>query len=241
MRKTKALLIIFILSILSSYSQELVKQKCYRYENGECIPKLEIFKNSDKTYLIKEYNRDGSLSMVIENNSSSKPTKINGYVKFYSKKGVIESEGTYRNNRICCDWKVYDKNGKLERELTYNNLYDRDDSSDENVVFEKKDPTYECMPTFQGENSDAFRKYIQEELFYSPLMQRNGIEGKLFVQFDIDTTGKIINAFVVKKLDPDFDKEAMRVILNAPRWSPGYQKGEPVMVRFTMPFVFVLN
>ena len=48
----------------------------------------------------------------------------------------------------------------------------------------------------------------------------------------------IFGAKVVRSVDPDLDKEALRVINSMPKWKPGMQKGEPVSVKFTVPIVF---
>ncbi len=99
----------------------------------------------------------------------------------------------------------------------------------------------EDMPTFQGQSSDAFRIYIQQNLKYPIIAQENGISGRVFVQFDVDGTGSITNVVVVRGVDPSLDKEAVRVVKSSPKWSPGKQRGRPVRVRFTFPIVFQLQ
>jgi protein TonB len=46
---------------------------------------------------------------------------------------------------------------------------------------------------------------------------------------------------VVKGVDPALDKEALRVVMSSPKWTPGKQRGKPVKVQFTFPIVFVLQ
>ena len=58
------------------------------------------------------------------------------------------------------------------------------------------------------------------------------------VQFVVNKDGSISGAKVVRSVDPDLDKEALRVINSMPKWKPGMQKGEPVSVKFTVPIVF---
>ena len=99
----------------------------------------------------------------------------------------------------------------------------------------------EDMPTFQGQSSDAFRVYIQQNLKYPAIAQENGVSGRVFVQFDVDPTGSITNVVVVRGVDPSLDKEAVRVVKSSPKWSPGKQRGRPVRVRFTFPIVFQLQ
>jgi len=99
----------------------------------------------------------------------------------------------------------------------------------------------EDMPTFQGQSSDAFRIYIQQNLKYPIIAQENGISGRVFVQFDVNGRGEVTNAVVVRGVDPSLDKEALRVVKSSPQWTPGKQRGRPVRVRFTFPIVFQLQ
>lgn len=64
------------------------------------------------------------------------------------------------------------------------------------------------------------------------------IQGRVIVQFVVNKDGSISNAKIVRSVDPDLDKEALRVINSMPQWKPGMQKGEPVSVKFTVPIVF---
>ena len=238
----KILFILFAISLISLdlKSQDLIKQKCYKKIKGECIPKLEIYKKSDGTYLIKEFNRDGTFKMIA-NSTSSNPYKLNGYVKFYTDKGVLQSEGTYKHNYICCDWKIYNANGELERNISYEFS---EQALDTSTIFPEKeyvDSTFEEMPKYNNGRIEEFRDYVVKQLFYPPLAAKNGIQGKVFVQFSIDKYGNLVDSKVVRGIDKDLDNEALRVVRNSPKWTPGYQKGKPVKVQFTMPIVFILN
>jgi protein TonB len=97
------------------------------------------------------------------------------------------------------------------------------------------------MPKFQGETADAFRVYIQKNLKYPEIAQKNGIAGRVFVQFDINSKGKVVNATVVRGADPDLDKEALRVVKSSPKWEPGLEEGKPVIVRYTFPISFSIK
>ena len=99
----------------------------------------------------------------------------------------------------------------------------------------------EEMPTFQGGNAGAFRKYIAENLNYPKEALGKGISGKVFVQFWVNGKGKVKNVKVVRGVDPLLDKEAVRVVTESPLWKPGKQDGETVKVAYTFPIVFALD
>ena len=99
----------------------------------------------------------------------------------------------------------------------------------------------EEMPDFQGGGQDAFRRYISENLRYPQVAADNGTEGRVFVQFVVNEDGAVSDATIVRGIDPSLDREALRVVMSSPRWTPGRQRGEPVRVAFTFPINFVLQ
>ena len=53
--------------------------------------------------------------------------------------------------------------------------------------------------------------------------------------------GSISNVYVVREVDPDLDKEAVRLISSMPKWTPGKLKGKVVRVSMRVPVVFRLS
>lgn len=103
----------------------------------------------------------------------------------------------------------------------------------------------EDMPSFKGKQGQAglneFRAWTSKSLRYPEVASENGISGRVFVQFAINSKGEVCDVVVVRGVDPALDKEAVRVIKNSPKWKPGKQRGRPVKVQFTFPVVFVLQ
>ncbi len=105
---------------------------------------------------------------------------------------------------------------------------------------EEKFYVVEEMPTFKGADATVeFRKYIGENLMYPEIAAENGISGRVIVQFAVNKVGKVVDAVVVRKVDPALDKEAIRVIMSSPEWKPGKQRGKIVKVLYTFPVNFV--
>jgi TonB family protein len=99
----------------------------------------------------------------------------------------------------------------------------------------------EEMPDFQGGGQDAFRKFISENLRYPEVAARDNIQGRVFVQFVVKADGSVADATIVRGVHPSLDREAVRVVMSSPRWTPGRQRGEAVNVAFTFPVNFVLQ
>lgn len=107
---------------------------------------------------------------------------------------------------------------------------------DENQIFE----VVEVQPEFPG-GMDALMQYLTKNIRYPSRAQENNIQGRAVLKFVVSKDGSVSNVSVVKSLDPDCDKEAVRVISNMPRWKPGKQSGKPVNCYFTCPVLFRLQ
>lgn len=87
----------------------------------------------------------------------------------------------------------------------------------------------------------GFYSYINQNLKYPESAKAMGLEGKVFLLFVIDTDGAISDVEIIKGVSPDIDREALRVVQNAPNWKPGMQKGQAVKVRMRLPITFKIN
>lgn len=113
--------------------------------------------------------------------------------------------------------------------------------AEEEVVEETPFVMVEDMPLFQGGNSDTFRAWIAKNLKYPEIAAENGISGRVYIQFCVNSKGDIVDVVVLRGVDPALDKEAMRVVSSSPKWTPGKQRGKAVKVQFTFPVNFVLQ
>ena len=98
----------------------------------------------------------------------------------------------------------------------------------------------ENQPEFPGGMAELM-KFLQKNIKYPSICQEQGIQGRVIVQFVVNTDGSIVDAQVIKPVNPYLDKEALRVISTMPKWIPGKQRGKAVRVRFTVPVTFRLS
>lgn len=98
----------------------------------------------------------------------------------------------------------------------------------------------EEMPKFPGGDA-AMMEFLRNTVKYPEEAEENGIQGRVVVQFIIEKDGSISGAEVIKKVNEHLDAEALRVIGEMPKWTPGKQKGEAVRVKFTLPVTFRLS
>lgn len=109
------------------------------------------------------------------------------------------------------------------------------DDSYYNQIFESS----EQMPQFPG-GDESLIKYISEHIVYPQSAKDKGIEGRVIVRFVVQKNGSIDNVRVIRPIDPDLDKEAVRVVSALPKFIPGKMNGYNVAVYFTVPVRFNL-
>ena len=134
----------------------------------------------------------------------------------------------------------------LEGTTDINNFKDRI----QEIVVEEKKPVeekkveifkaVEQMPQFPG-GDEALLRYLSSHINYPPMAAENNIQGKVVVEFVVDKTGKVGEVRVVRSVDKDLDREAVRVCKSLPKFVPGRQNGQPVSVWFTLPVTFKLQ
>ena len=98
----------------------------------------------------------------------------------------------------------------------------------------------EDQPEFPG-GTQALLDYLRDNVKYPVAARENNIQGRVLVSFVVNKDGSIIDPEVVNKVNPLLDEEALRLVREMPKWKPGFQKGKPVRVRYTLPVNFRLN
>ncbi|PLX05499.1 MAG: hypothetical protein C0598_14460 [Marinilabiliales bacterium] len=98
----------------------------------------------------------------------------------------------------------------------------------------------ETMPEFPGGRSELY-KYLGENIKYPESAKKDGVQGKVFVSYVVNTDGSITDAKILRGVSEELDAEALRVIKSMPNWKPGEQKGKKVRVAFNLPINFKLD
>ncbi len=87
----------------------------------------------------------------------------------------------------------------------------------------------------------SFFEYLETNLQYPQEAKNVRLEGRVMVRFVVELDGSLKNIEVVKGIGGGCDEEAVRLIKNAPKWSPGKNAGKPVRVEVTRPIAFKLQ
>ncbi|MFK7906296.1 MAG: energy transducer TonB [Chitinophagales bacterium] len=118
----------------------------------------------------------------------------------------------------------------------------------QNTHTEYEEPEFICiveampMPEFIG-GHEAFFTLVEKNIQYPADARENGIEGTVYVGFDIEADGNISNVHIKRGISgwEILEIEAMRLIRLMPKWKPGMQRGKAVKVAFIFPIRFKLS
>lgn len=86
----------------------------------------------------------------------------------------------------------------------------------------------------------ALMKWLCENIRYPEAAVENKISGRVVVRFIVEKDGSISSTTVVRGVDKDLDREALRVIGKMPKWIPGKNNGSPVRSYYNLPVTFRL-
>ena len=122
-------------------------------------------------------------------------------------------------------------------EIKYVPVAVEEEEPEEQTIFE----VVEQMPEFPNGGMAGLMQYLSKNIKYPTIAQENGTQGRVTVQFVVNKDGSIVDAKVLRGVDPYLDKEAIRVISSMPKWKPGKQRGKAVRGKYTVPVVFRLQ
>ena len=112
--------------------------------------------------------------------------------------------------------------------------------SGEAVDYAKVFDVVEQMPEFPGGPAEMM-KFVSMNVRYPEAAHEVGAQGRVVVQFIVETNGTLSNVKVIQKANDDLDAEAVRLIGSMPKWKPGMQNGKAVRVKYALPVTFKLN
>lgn len=111
---------------------------------------------------------------------------------------------------------------------------------DEDVV-----PYYECdvKPVFLGSSDPSvfMSKWVYVYLRYPREAVQAGVQGRVLVDFVIDTRGCVTDVKVIKGVSELLDAEAVRVISASPDWKPARVRGKKVKCEMSLYVDFKLE
>ena len=97
--------------------------------------------------------------------------------------------------------------------------------TERNASDEKIFDVVEQPPSFPGGPEEALKDNVQ---------------GRVIVGFIVEKDGSVSNAKIIRGVDSALDKEAIRIVMSMPKWTPGRQNGRNVRTKYNVPVNFKL-
>lgn len=194
-------------------------------KNGKPLKGVQLLIQPDATPSEFTTGADGSFEFKI----SEKPE-----VMFLYQDGDKEKAMGFTDERVPQDNR---ENWIVVYDEKWFDVRKSDPGTPDNPIFE----VVEHMPEFPNGGMGALMKYLNENMQYPASAKEKGMQGRVTLQFVVDKDGSISGTKVLRGVDADLDKEAIRLINNMPNWKPGTQGGQPVRVKYTVPVMFRLT
>lgn len=173
----------------------------------------------------------------VSNNAVTSTKTVNNYGTGSIQKRTEIIHVVENNNTIEQDFE-FDIEDDEETEIEIVEIEEVEECED-NVVF----LIVEKNPEYPG-GIFAIRKFIAENLKYPEAARENGIQGTVYLRFQIKADGTLGKIEIQRGVDPLLDKEAVRIIklmVKNKKFSPGMQGGKKVSVWFSLPITFELK
>ncbi len=151
---------------------------------------------------------------------------------------IIKSENLDYNYEILRLLFLYKCDQKIENQVQLSYLKNPPD------LYDKTEPVFifvEEEATFQGGNIRTFILWVERNLVYPLEAAKEKKEGKVIVQFIVNSKGSVVDAKVIRGVDPALDNEVLRCVNSSPAWEPAKQSGRPVKQQFVIPVSFILQ
>jgi protein TonB len=91
-------------------------------------------------------------------------------------------------------------------------------------------------PQFPG-GYEAMQRFISENIELPHYAE--AMNGVVYVRFIVEKDGTIRGVKLLNSLHSDYDKAALQVVSQMPKWKPGEQAGKKVRVQYEIPINFV--
>lgn len=228
--------------------------------NPEKIENVKVLKGEMATKKYGEKGKDGVIEISLKKNmtatTSSKQSEniVIGYkndpkVKLPNASGITKDPLIVKDGIVSPNLKTDDINpddiesiNVLKGESAASKYGDQAKNGVVEITTKKQEAGFmivEEMPQFPG-GIEALQLFAARTMKYPVIALENGIQGRVFVKFVVDKTGKVTKAKVDRGVDPSIDKEAVRIVESMPAWTPGKQHGQAVDVAYTIPIDFKL-
>ncbi len=243
--KTLLLAIAIACITLTGYSQEL--RKVTRKDKKASVVEEYFVLKKDRDIKQGEYKQMHESGILIRTGFFKNDLEDSLWVNYARNGNDTLSFGSYKDGRQVGPWLVNDNVGVLDYVYNYTTKkickYNwRGLSSRFQVLTEGRWVEEEIdSPPLMLDGNDPL-KLIARNIQYPTRAWKGGIDGQVIVSFVVDSTGRMGGVGLQKTVDPDLDKEALRILNTVDfDWHPAQKDGRYITVRYSLPVTFILR
>ncbi|SDG92738.1 TonB family C-terminal domain-containing protein [Dyadobacter soli] len=194
------------------------------------------YNNDNGFWQVNDYYSDGKLQMtgVFLDRAM---IKKQGSFEWYHPSGKLKTKATYMNGRLIDEEITYYENGQID---TYRHFDNSGKQTDEKMYKPDGSESVCSQAEYPGGLPEMYR-FLTENVKYPRSLRRRNIEGKVFVSFIVDATGKLSQLFVLASPHNLMAEEAIRVVRAMPNWKPAERDGVKVAIKYNLPINFQLD
>jgi len=205
-----------------------------------------FYAQDEKSVLVNIVDNKGEIIEIRRYSDINLTTEIGEWTEYYPKM-KMKAKRYFDNGYPIGIWIQYSKNGEIvsQKDYSFELEYFNNDTIVNTKLIEnnQNDLTHEKYPQFNG-GSDALMKFIVNEIipFDSYVIEKYNKKGQIFIQvkFNVDIDGSIKNIRALSQNIRILEKDAVRVVRNFPKWTPGYNSNnEPCKVSYTLPIAYI--
>lgn len=189
--------------------------------------------------IVRTFYLDGRRSSVSEVELRKEPIP-NGTYESWFDNGQLDCHEVFEHGKRVGDMQLYYRNGQLKRQAHYTGPFESTGqcfAADGQVIpfFE-----YEQLPVYpDGDGGQqAIVVAIQRGVRYPKDALRAQREGRVYVSFIVNRSGRVADIKVVKSLFPSIDAAVVQAVNRLKIFKPGQQDGKEVAVSYTVPVTF---
>lgn len=149
---------------------------------------------------------------------------------------------------------------EIEEELDLDLDFEEDTEVEEFEIVEEEEEPEEALDYFKVEKLPAFPgcedmrgdelkkctetkviQFVQGNAKYPEIAKEAGLDGTVYVYYEIDKKGNVANAKVVRSVHKYLDEAALEAVNKLPKHTPGSQQGKSVAVRYNIPVRFTIK
>jgi TonB family protein len=196
----------------------------------------KAYNNENGFWQVTDYYSDGKLQMTGVYLDQAM-TKQQGPFEWFYPNGKLKGKATFMNGRAIDESFDYYDNGQIDTHTRYDNSgkqierkYYKPDGSESTF----------SQAEYPGGMAEMYR-FIGENMKYSRSLRKRGIEGRVFVSFNVNTAGKLYGIVILGAPHESMAAQAVRVVKAMPDWKPAERDGVKVDSKYNLPINFQLE